>query len=130
MRLLQQLQLFPVVFSPPPELQQLLGTGYGAQCVEVAAAAEKLVGALEMQVRGSTNLQYTNLATIYCNHCITTSPSPPNHQSLGLLSGLACVCCTTSCYAQAMECTALHAVFRSCCGSRTANWCTRDAAER
>jgi hypothetical protein len=58
MRLLQQLQLFPVVFSPPPELQQLLGTGYEAQCVEVVAAAEKLVGALEMQVRGNTLLQH------------------------------------------------------------------------
>jgi hypothetical protein len=76
MRLLQQLQLFPVVFSPPPELQQLLGTGYGAQCVEVVAAAEKLVGALEMQVRGSTYLLYCNLATINCNYCITTSPPP------------------------------------------------------
>lgn len=50
MRLLQQLQLFPVVFTPPPELRQLLGTGYGAQCVELIAAAEGLLAPLDLQV--------------------------------------------------------------------------------
>lgn len=50
MRLLQQLQLFAIVFSPPPALASVLGTGYGAQCVEVIAAAESLVTALDLQV--------------------------------------------------------------------------------
>lgn len=49
-RLLQQLQLFPVVFAPPPELEQRLGTSYGLQCVEVVAAAETLTSALNLQV--------------------------------------------------------------------------------
>lgn len=50
MRLLQQLQLFSVVFAPPPHLVKVLGTGFGTQCVEVMAAAEKLLGALDLQV--------------------------------------------------------------------------------
>lgn len=50
MRLLQQLQLFSVVFAPPPHLVKVVGTSFGAQCVEVMAAAEKLLGALDLQV--------------------------------------------------------------------------------
>lgn len=50
MRLLQQLQLFSVVFAPPPHLVKVVGTSFGAQCVEVMAAAEKLLGALDLQL--------------------------------------------------------------------------------
>jgi hypothetical protein len=49
-RLLQQLQLFPVVFAPPLQLQQRLVINYGVQCVEVIAAAENLLAALNLQV--------------------------------------------------------------------------------
>jgi hypothetical protein len=50
MRLLQQLQLFPAVFAPPPELSKVLGAGYGAQCVAMIDAAEALLAELDLQV--------------------------------------------------------------------------------
>lgn len=50
-RLLHQLRLMPQVFTPPQQLVAVLGGEFGAPCVETMAAAEALVGALDLQVR-------------------------------------------------------------------------------
>lgn len=52
-RLLHQLRLFDQVFTPPPEVQQLLGSEYGRPCVEVMAAAEALLQELRLDVSQS-----------------------------------------------------------------------------
>lgn len=50
-RLLQQLSLFPQVFTLPPQLQQQLGSDFGKPCVELMAAAYALLQELNFEVR-------------------------------------------------------------------------------
>lgn len=66
-RLLQQLQLFPAVFAPPLELLNVLGPGFGAQCVAVIDAAEALVAQLDLQV-GTASPRLQN--QMHCRQCI------------------------------------------------------------
>uniref|UniRef100_A0A383VU74 tRNA nucleotidyltransferase/poly(A) polymerase RNA and SrmB- binding domain-containing protein n=1 Tax=Tetradesmus obliquus TaxID=3088 RepID=A0A383VU74_TETOB len=49
-RLLQQLCLFPQVFTPPQQLQQLLGNAFGGPCTELIEAAQALLQEVGLQL--------------------------------------------------------------------------------
>jgi hypothetical protein len=49
-RLLHQLCLFPQVFTPPAELQRLLGSDFGTPCTELTEAAQLLLQEVGLQV--------------------------------------------------------------------------------
>ncbi|KAF6258483.1 hypothetical protein COO60DRAFT_1460658 [Scenedesmus sp. NREL 46B-D3] len=49
-RLLHQLCLFPQVFTPPPQLQQLLGSDFGGPCTELTEAGQLLLQEVGLQL--------------------------------------------------------------------------------
>eukprot|EP00882_Tetradesmus_deserticola_P033468 GHRQ01038238.1.p1 GENE.GHRQ01038238.1~~GHRQ01038238.1.p1 ORF type:complete len:194 (+),score=99.91 GHRQ01038238.1:180-761(+) len=49
-RLLHQLCLFPQVFTPPPQLQQLLGSDFGGPCTELLEAGQVLLQEVGLQL--------------------------------------------------------------------------------
>jgi hypothetical protein len=76
-RLLHQLCLFPQVFTPPPQLQQLLGRDFGGPCTELIEAAQTLLQEVGLQVTMpdvATILRFLNNA----EHCPTQQPLVPH----------------------------------------------------
>lgn len=74
-QLLQQLQLFPIVFSPPKDLQPVLGLSFGTRCVAVMAAAERLLHTLPLEVRFKPHIVAAHMKTsyiiVYCCHAVS-----------------------------------------------------------
>lgn len=76
-RLLHQLRLMPQVFTPPPQLARQLGSEYGRQCVATMAAAESLIGALDLQVKPCAGCQATMAGADSRTHPVTGCVEPP-----------------------------------------------------
>lgn len=90
-RLLQQLCLFPQVFTPPQQLQQLLGNAFGGPCTELIEAAQALLQEVGLQVSSQNN------ATRLQIQDINGAPHAKHASSSG--RHILGICCSSCCHA-------------------------------